>query len=643
MAYTPTPTGRKVLQHLRTTKTDEQIIALLPSSAALGEIVVKMGTGETADAKKADTSLWVLAADDTTPVKFLSAQAILGISGDIITYVNTVSGNIENTILNMDKDASAETGKIVTTISEADGVVSETKEYLKSVTLSGYSKTNATGAIADTDTLENALSKLENTINATTVSNEDGSINVVTTGDSTDINVNIKDNDPILAKDGENGVYSTLNLVKITTGLPETVKERYELQGINGTKIGEDIDVPKDSHIVSINYITSGTHAQNLEYVYIDASGNTQTTYVDMSELVLEAEFASGVTATDHIVHGVVDSSSEKDSQNIDFLSVGGAGFKVSGIKDEIERKINALDAEATGVSSDGRVTVVVGEADGKVSGVTVTLSDIASASALTELSGSVIALSAAVESIVDGLDATVSGETDHVTVTVVEENGKLTSLTLTEDDIASADALEAVSGALFTVSGELVTEIARAKSAEAALDTVIGSEKDANSEERTYGHDGTNYLDSNDSVKEDVETLDSLLGITTTAETEYPVEFSSANTVAKSISDLKEEIAEAKSNLTLRGVDNKYMDLTVTSGASGTTLEASAITMEISSSTSSQSALVDSWDAKQYAVHNVVDTTSGANDINLTVSNDETTGERTINFTSMVVDCGEF
>ena len=44
-----------------------------------------------------------------------------------------------------------------------------------------------------------------------------------------------------------------------------------------------------------------------------------------MSAFLSENEFNSGVTVTNHIVHGVVDSTSEKDSQEtqVDFLTVG--------------------------------------------------------------------------------------------------------------------------------------------------------------------------------------------------------------------------------------------------------------------------------------------------------------------------------
>lgn len=167
---------------------------------------------------------------------------------------------------------------------------------------------------------------------------------------------------------------ASYSVSKTTTGLPATVKERYNLTktvGNNTITVGENIDIAKDSHIVSITYITTGEHAQNLEYVYIDASGNTQTTYVDMSELVLEAEFESGVTATNHIVHGVVDPTSEA------FLTVGADGFKLSGVQTAINNAVAGLDAEESGSTT--HVSVKVTEVDGKITDVTVNESDIAS------------------------------------------------------------------------------------------------------------------------------------------------------------------------------------------------------------------------------------------------------------------------
>ena len=681
MAKTASELNRKVLQNIRTQKTNLEIEASLSGITALGEIAVQMGSGDTTDESKLNTGLWTLAADGETPVRFPSEQRVqemisggavaevdkieasVGlyedgtiVSGDTSvwgentnyfnsasTVVNAVSsldenlaalsgyvsasdyelahddnkvvdslkqvdgrlsgtsvnltsvklsgytvggddsgkvaesdtlgqalGKLQGQINGMDKTADAKTGQIVTTVSETDGKVSETQEYLKNITLSGYSKQNNTGAIADTDSLEVALSKLENTVQANEISNTDGSITVTTGTTGTDIKVHIKDGEKVIKLDSNgNGLYTDLDLVKITTGLPEEVKERYQLLASDDSQIGANIDVYKDSHIVSITYITDSadTHYQNLEYVYIDASGVTQTTYVDMSELVIEAEFASGVTATNHIVHGVVDNTSEKDESDVDFLTVGANGFKVSGIKDAIDTKINKLDAS-------------------------------------------------------------VSAETTHITVQVDEVDGKLTAVTLSESDIASASALTA--------------EINRATSAETQLDAVIGAVKGA-SEARTYGHSGTNYLDGNTTVKADVEKLDQLLGNEVSSPaSSADTTFSSENTVAHEISGIKAKLEEYKNKLSLTAVDDdKYIATQVTTGDTGTTIGVSAITMAISASTSSSSALADSYDVKQFAVSAVKDNSSNGGSTRIAVVTEDDV--KKLDVSNLTVDCGTF
>ena len=292
--------------------------------------------------------------------------------------------------------------------------------------------------------------------------------------------------------EGVRTVSSPLTIQKVTEGLSAEVKEEYRLVGHSGNTIGDPVKIYKDSHIVSITYITTGEHAQNLEYKYIDASGNTQTTYVDMSELVLEAEFASGVTVTDHVAHGVVDPTSES------FLTVGADGFKLAGVQDAINSAINALDA--TGgtqeIATGKHVAVEVIEKDGLITAVTVTEDDIASATALTKeisdreagdnaldarlgngvtsvntATAQLTALSgtsadgsgvtsvwgakayadAKLDDVVGGLNADVSGNSTHVTVGVVEKDGVITAVTVTEDNIAEADDLAKLSGKTIT------------------------------------------------------------------------------------------------------------------------------------------------------------------------------------------------
>ena len=378
--------------------------------------------------------------------------------------LGTALANIQAQIDAMDKAASAEDGKVVTTVTEADGKVTETKANVKDLQLGGYVKdTTATGNIASGDTINAALSKLENKAAAITIANEDGSINVTTGASGTDINVNIKSGENVIKLDANgDGIYTDLDVVKITTGLPETVKERYQLLASDDSQIGANIDIPKDSHIVSINYITTGEHAQNLEYVYIDASGNTQTTYVDMSELVLEAEFESGVTATDGVVHGVVDSTSET------FLTVGADGFKLSGVQDAIDGAINALDVTGdTAVA--GQYVAAIEQTNGvvavktraNVSEAVLTNyakgSDSGSVASTDTINQAISKLENQIDSKVDALDATVSGQTadGKVKVQVVQENGVLTAVTVTGTDIASDSALTSEIAARKAVDGQ--------------------------------------------------------------------------------------------------------------------------------------------------------------------------------------------
>ena len=409
-----------------------------------------------------------LSADTKATIEQLSAGTIMvsGYAHGEIVELSGATVSAFTAILGMDKAADAVAGQVVTTVAETDGVVSETKANVKDLQLGGYVKdTTATGDIASTDTINAALSKLENKAAAITIANADGSINVTTGATGTDINVEIKANDPILAKDGGNGVYSTLNLVKITTGLPETVKERYELQGIGGAKIGEDIDVPKDSHIVSITYITDSadTHYQNLEYKYIDASGVTKTEYVDMSELVIEAEFKSGVTSTNGIVHGVVDSTSES------FLTVGADGFKLSGVQDAIDAKVNALDVTGDTAAA-GQYVAAIQQTDGVVAVKTranvseAVLNNYAKGTDATPVAAT-DTVNQAISKLENQIDAAKDAATTKVVegtdagnnMTIVSATGADSSVTYTINltDVASASALTAEIAARKAVDGQ--------------------------------------------------------------------------------------------------------------------------------------------------------------------------------------------
>lgn len=541
-------------------------------------------------------------------------------------------GKLQGQINGMDKAAEAVDGQVVTTISEEDGKVSEVKANVKDLQLGGYAKDdNATGAIEGTDTINAALSKLENRANAITISNADGSINVAPSATGTDINVNIKEGEKVIRKDNNGGLYTSLSLVKISESLPTTVKERYELHDSYNNKIGESIDIAKDSHIVSITYITNSgdTHYQNLEYKYIDVNGVEQTEYVDMSSLVLEAEFKSGVTATDGIVHGVVDPQSEA------FLSVGADGFKLSGVQDAIDAKVNGLDV--TDAAEAGKYVSAVNETDGKVSMTRANVSDAVlngyskgekptdtAIAATDDVKGAFAKLEHQIDAAKAAATTKVEkdAQANHLTLTSSTAADGSVTYTIGESDIASKTALDA--------------EIAARK----AVDGQAGQTYVANA--------NANYIKAVDSLNAADVQLDAILGKDESAGAGNSgnTVFDTTNTVAKNISDIKKDLAAFKNKLTLSvNDDDKYIATSISTADTGTVITVSAITKDIAVSENGASAIADSYNVKRFAVsqikadEGVAHHASGVEIVN----SGEGDGFRQLSFAKLTIDCGEF
>jgi hypothetical protein len=194
------------------------------------------------------------------------------------------------------------------------------------------------------------------------------------------------------------------------------------------------------------------------------------------------------VTVTDGIAHGVVDPQSELDSEDVAFLTVGADGFKIDGIKDEINRKLDAvvedLDATVTGATSGNHVTISIEELDGKLvqSGLTIEENDIASATDLAELSGkTVTAITSTNGSITASTDdaagcKTYDIETDASKIKMsgfTSTDGVLSGITpassvteafeevdriITENEQITSEALNDLNSRINTVSGEVET-----------------------------------------------------------------------------------------------------------------------------------------------------------------------------------------
>jgi hypothetical protein len=320
------------------------------------------------------------------------------------------------------------TGVYVTNVTQADGIVSATTAVLPSVTDTKAAKKVVVSVSEDKGLISIERGTISSSAETMVLTdNADGGVNFEVNIDGASIvqdptSNKIKVADSALTQyfgdektihaevDAATNkkTFNTLLQISATTPSETNVKEQYNLVNASGETIGATIKIYKDSSLYNVYLghiddtiagdppvVTSGTGDTALCFIYHKEDGSYELVTVNVESFLEETEFESGVTATNHIVHGVVDPTSEKDSQDtpVDFLTVGEDGFKVGGIKDEIDRKINALDA--TGgtqtIATDKHVAVEVIEANGLITAVTVTEGNIADADDLATLSASTI------------------------------------------------------------------------------------------------------------------------------------------------------------------------------------------------------------------------------------------------------------
>lgn len=407
-----------------------------------------------------------------------------------LTSVSLDDSTLNATIEAMDLSEVHEAGKAIVAIQEEDGVVTATAGTVAAQ----YVDVADTADKFTGTTVETVLAEIDDAYKAA-----DAAIvgDATTSGDTLG-----KLEDRIEALDADAKEY---HLVKVTTGLAADIKEEYYLADADGNQSGDTISIPKDSHIVEINYITASgdPHYQNLEYVYIDVCGATKTEYVDMSQLVLEQEFASGVQITNHIAHGVVDPTSET------FLTVGADGFKLSGVQDAINDAIEALDY--TDTASTGQYVSKVDEADGVISVTRANVSE------------------AVLNNYAKGSDATAVAATDTVNEAISKlENqidaAKAAATTKVAEGTDAGNNMEIVptTGADGSVTYTInLTDIASAS----ALTQEISDREDADEELQENLQTTADTLtamidDLTDGLQAELDAVESSLGFTDTAYT---------------------------------------------------------------------------------------------------------------------------
>lgn len=276
--------------------------------------------------------------------------------------------------------------------------------------------------------------------------------------------------------------------------LPSNVSKRYRLQETIGsqspTLVGDPIDILKDNSLLAAKLstmdatwngsaIVDGTGAEALVLVYKDANGAAQVIAINVSDFLKEAEFGNGLQVTNGVVSVKIDTTSEKDSENADFLTVGADGVKIQGIKDEINRKIAALDV-TTDAAVDGQYVAAIQETDGIVSvktranvseavlnnyakGTAPASLDIADTDTINQALAKLEHQVDAAEAAAQAHHSVVATDTNasHLTLGTSRNNDGATVYTIGEKNIASAS--------------DLTAEVTRAQNAEGEIAGKVG------------------------------------------------------------------------------------------------------------------------------------------------------------------------
>jgi len=355
-------------------------------------------------------------------------------------------------------------GVYVTNVTQSDGIVSATTATLPTVTGEVESKKIVMSVSED---------KGEITVTKGTIESSDKTVVIgdLAEGNGVDFKVNIDgetlvadtstgvisvasaaltqyvgDEDTIhisAAVEGVKTVSSPLT-ISATTPSEANVKEQYNLVGASGNTIGATIKIYKDSALLSVALLHADTTAnpqvlptydkatntwtdiadptdenQALCYAYEDVSGNTVVAAVPVGAFINEQEFASGITW---------DSTEGKvrgvvDTASETFLTVGADGFKLSGVQNAIDAAVADLDATVNNNANSGHVAVEIVETDGKLVSVTVTEDNIASATDLAELSGKTIT---AITSTNGSITAQINDATGNKSVNIETDASKI-------------------------------------------------------------------------------------------------------------------------------------------------------------------------------------------------------------------------
>ena len=428
----------------------------------------------------------LMSAGDKVILNTLNGEASVAgsVKKQVADALATAESYTNTQIQGLDVTDTAVTGKYVSAVSETDGKIKVTRVDLPTV---AEIKSEGQAIVAVKED-KGVISATAGDIAAAHVTVADASNHFTATTVEGVLN-------ELYTKSGEGAAVT----VTSAAGSGNVLKTYTIKQG--GSSVGT-IDIPKDLVVTSGSVVkgnwADGTFTESTSgtgtALKLVIANQSNPVYINTLDLVKDHTAGNGINISDtNVVSVTVDPASES------YLTVGASGVKLSGVADAITAKINALDASVNSTGG-SKVGVKVTEANGVITGVTVTEDDIASAALLgTKTDASTVdsAFGRIAKEVADrkkaiqALDATVdSTGGSHVGVRVVEADGVITGVTVSETDIASAEGLS--------------DEVTRAKAAEDKIEASVGLAADG-SHVKTSG----NYTKDATTIAGEIAALD--------------------------------------------------------------------------------------------------------------------------------------
>lgn len=239
-----------------------------------------------------------------------------------------ISGNMISNVSVNGKDAEITNGEASVTINGND------------ILVDGYQKADdAKDAVHPQDSINQALGKLE-----AKSDNNDERLRELEKVHPDDITIGSTE------KNGNVFLGTLLRIEKIADPVGSNIETVYELVDSLGNRLGEQIVVKKDSHLLSAELVKNESTgiASVIRLTYLDENHSERIIDIDVKDFLQEAEFKDGLK----VVNGEV--SVKRDDNSESFLSLSSDGVKVSGIQDAInsamETERNRAVAEEEGI-----------------------------------------------------------------------------------------------------------------------------------------------------------------------------------------------------------------------------------------------------------------------------------------------------